>query len=60
MSETEDSEGVLTISALTSFLFGYKTVDEIRGEEGVIIPGQLGNELNKIQALKQTFLNEIV
>lgn len=60
VSETEDSEGVLTISALTSFLFGYKTVDEIRGEEGVIIPGQLGNELNKIQALKQTFLNEIV
>lgn len=60
VSETEDSEGVLTISALTSFLFGYKTVDEIRGDEGVIIPGQLGNELNKIQALKQTFLNEIV
>ncbi len=60
VSETEDSEGVLTISALTSFLFGYKTVDEIRGEEGVIIPGQLENELNKIQALKQTFLNEIV
>lgn len=60
VSETEDSEGVLTISALTSFLFGYKTVDEIRGEEGVIIPRQLGNELNKIQALKQTFLNEIV
>lgn len=60
VSETEDSEGVLTISALTSFLFGYKTVDEIRGEEGVIISGQLGNELNKIQALKQTFLNEIV
>lgn len=60
VSETEDSEVVLTISALTSFLFGYKTVDEIRGEEGVIIPGQLGNELNKIQALKQTFLNEIV
>ncbi|WP_346911606.1 GNAT family N-acetyltransferase [Faecalicatena orotica] len=60
VSETEDSEGVLTISALTSFLFGYKTVDEIRGEEGVIIPGQLENELNKIQALKQTYLNEIV
>ena len=56
VSETEDSEGVLTISALTSFLFGYKTVDEIRGEEGVIIPGQLENELNNKTHINKKFL----
>ena len=58
--ETEDSEGVITISALTSFLFGYKTVEEIRGETDVIIPERLGQELEKIQTLEHVFLNEIV
>ena len=58
--ETEDSEGVITISALTSLLFGYRTVDEVREEEDVILPERLGKELEKIQTLKNVFLNEIV
>lgn len=58
--ETEDSEGVITIGALAGFLFGYKTVDEIREEDGVIIPDRLGAELKKIQTLEHVFLNEIV
>lgn len=33
MSETEDSQGVLSIAALTEILFGYKTPEEIRAEE---------------------------
>lgn len=58
--ETEDSEGVLTISALTSLLFGYRTVEEVRKEKDVIIPERLGEELGKIQTLSKVFLNEIV
>lgn len=59
-AETEDSEGVLTIGALTSFLFGYKTLDEISSEEDVFLPELLKKELNKIELLKKVFLNEIV
>lgn len=58
--ETEDSEGVIPIGALTSLLFGYKTVEEIRKEDDVIIPERLGKELKKIRTLKNVFLNEIV
>lgn len=60
IKETEDSEGVLTIGALTSFLFGYKNIEEIRSEENVVIPERLGRELEKIQPLQRVFLNEIV
>lgn len=58
--ETEDSEGVLTIAALTSLTFGYKTVDEIREEEGVFLSERLASELKKIEPLKRVFLNEVV
>lgn len=60
VQETEDSEGVLTIGALTSLLFGYKTIEEIRGEENVILPEHLAGELGKLQVLDKVFLNEIV
>lgn len=60
VSETEDSEGVLTIGALTSLLFGYRTVEEIAQEEHVFLTDHLKEELNKIQPLNAIFLNEIV
>lgn len=58
--ETEDSEGVLTIAALTSLAFGYKTVEEIQNEENVILTDRLAFELKKIEPLKKVFLNEVV
>ena len=58
--ETEDSEGVLTIGALTSLLFGYKTMDEICEEENVILTEHLIQELGKLQVLNRIYLNEIV
>lgn len=60
VQETEDSEGVLTISALTSLLFGYKTLKEVSQEEDVVISEKLAGELQKIQPLNQTYLNEVV
>ena len=60
VQETEDSEGVLTIGALTSLLFGYKTIEEIRREENVILPEHLAGEFGKLQVLDKVFLNEIV
>lgn len=60
VAETEDSEGVLSIGALTSLLFGYKTLEEISHEEDVFLSDHLKQELYKIQPLKNVFLNEIV
>ena len=60
VQETEDSQGVLTISALTSLLFGYRTIEEIAGEEDVILPEHLQRELSKIRPLNTVFLNEVV
>lgn len=58
--ETEDSDGVFTIAAFTSFIFGYRTLDSIAQEEGVILTEQLKHELGKVQVLEHIFLNEIV
>ena len=60
MSETEDSQGVLSIAALTEILFGYKTPEEIRAEESVILTEELEEELRKLQNFCPIFLNEIV
>lgn len=60
VSETEDSEGVLTIGALTSLLFGYRRVEEIAREEHVFLTDHLKNELKKLQPLDSIFLNEVV
>ena len=60
IKETEDSEGVLTIAALTSLLFGYKSVEEAAEEQGVYLTERLMEELRKIKALKSVYLNEIV
>ena len=58
--ETENSEGVLTIGALTSYLFGYKTMDEICMEDHVMITPHLAEELEKLVLLNKVFLNEVV
>ena len=58
--EMEDSQGVLSIAALTEILFGYKTPEEIRAEESVILTEELEEELRKLQNFCPIFLNEIV
>ena len=58
--ETEDSEGVIPISALTEFLFGQTDVHELSNREDVILSEQLTEELYKIIRLSDVFLNEIV
>ena len=60
VSETEDSQGVLSIAALTEILFGYKTPEEISAEESVILTEELEEELRKLQNFCPIFLNEIV
>ncbi len=56
----EDSEGVLTISALTDLLFGVKTVEEACQEEGVTMSPRMKEEMGKIIPLSRIFLNEVV
>lgn len=58
--ETEDSQGVLTIAALTSFLFGVKSIEEIEMEEGVFLSPYLRGELQKLEPLNRVYLNELV
>lgn len=58
--ETEDSEGVLTIGALTSFLFGMKSIEEVELEDGVFLSARLREELRKLQPLERVFINEVV
>lgn len=58
--ETEDSEGVLTIGALTGLLFGYRTIEEVSLEEDVIMTGHLKAEMQKLLTLRHVWLNEIV
>lgn len=58
--ETEDSDGVLTIRALTSLLFGYKDVSDIAKEEYVVISDELTDQFRKIRPLSGVFLNEII
>lgn len=58
--ETEDSEGVLTIGALAGLLFGYRSIAEAAQEEDVILTEHLTEELKKLKALENVWLNEIV
>lgn len=58
--ETEDSQGVLTIAALTSLLFGTKSVEEAAMEEGVFLSAYLQEELQKLEPLGKVYLNELV
>ncbi|MBO5460411.1 MAG: GNAT family N-acetyltransferase [Ruminococcus sp.] len=60
VTETEDSEGVLTIGAFTSLLSGYKSIEEIQKEEDVFLTDRLAEELRKIEPFDQVFINEVV
>ena len=60
VKETEDSQAVITIGALTSFLFGYKTLDEIKSEPDVILSDFAVDELKKLQLFQPILLNEVV
>ena len=59
-SKPENSEGTITIAALTSLLFGAKTVDEICEEDGVVMSERMKGEMKKIVPLSRIYLNEIV
>ena len=58
--ETEDSEGVLPIDALTELMFGRIGIQELQRREGVIMTEHLAGELEKIIKLTKVFLNEVV
>lgn len=56
----ENSEGEITVAALTGFLFGAETADGICREEGVFMSERLKSELEKIIPLSKIYLNEVV
>lgn len=56
----ENSEGTLTIAALTRLAFGAGTVEDIAEEEGVSMSERMKGELKKIVPLSRIFLNEVV
>lgn len=56
----ENSEGTLTISALTEFLFGVKTAEELCMGEGVQMTERMKEEMHKIIPLSRLYLNETV
>ena len=59
-SKPENSEGTITIAALTSLVFGEKSVEEICQEEGVHMSERMKGEMKKIVPLNRIYLNEIV
>lgn len=58
--ETEDSEGVLTIEALTNLIFGQKSTEEICQEEHILMSEHLKNEWKKLVPIQKICLNEVV
>ena len=59
-STPENSEGTVTIAALTSLLFGAKTVEQVCEEDGVLMSERMKGELEKIIPLSKIYLNEVV
>lgn len=56
----ENSEGILTIGALTGLIFGEKSVEEIALEEGVSMTERMKEELEKLIPLSAIYINEAV
>ena len=56
----ENSEGEIPIAALTSFVFGATTVEELCEEDGVHMTERMKEEMKKIIPLSQIYLNEVV
>lgn len=59
-AKPENSEGCLPVHALVELLFGAKTIEEIRKEEGVMMTDRMAGELKKIIPLSRIYLNEVV
>lgn len=55
-----NSEGKITIAALTSLVFGAKTVEEVCEEDGVSMTERMKKEMSKIIPLSDIYLNETV
>lgn len=55
-------EGVqkISIDALTSIVFGYKSLAKIAEEEQEIFSGEFQNAVSKLEPLNKIFLNEVV
>ncbi len=58
--KVENSEGTITVAALTSLLFGAKTVEEVCKEEGVRMSDRMRSEMKKLIPLSEIYLNETV
>jgi len=56
----KNSEGIITVDALASLLFGAKSVEDICREEGVEMTERLKEELGKLIPLSKIYLNEEV
>lgn len=56
----ENSEGTLTVEALTKLVFGSVSPDEIEREPGVTVTERMKEELKKIVPLSPIYLNEVV
>lgn len=60
VTETEDSEGVIPIAELTSFLFGQCSLEELVELPGVIMTEKLKKDFGRIHLLENVFFNEVV
>lgn len=60
VKDTEDSDGVLTVDVFTSLVFGYRSMEEIEQDPGVILTERFKTEFAKLRRLDRVFLNEIV
>ena len=58
--DAKNSEGTVTVAALTSLLFGAKTVEEACEEEGVRMSERMKAEMEKLIPLSAICLNETV
>lgn len=56
----ENSEGTLTVEALTKLVFGRISPDDIEKEKGVRVTERMKEELKKIVPLSPVYLNEVV
>ena len=58
--DAKNSEGTITVAALTSLLFGAKTIEEACEEEGVRMSERMKAEMEKLIPLSEICLNETV
>lgn len=56
----ENAEGTISIAALSSLIFGAKTVKEVCQEEGTWMSERMRTEMSKIIPLSKIYLNEAV